>query len=82
MLDDNVFCNVARGLGAVCTIVFLERADIIDAELVQTTNGDNLVVINNGDYILNWDKDSVRNKCSPFVVDRRLTQTQIKIKYL
>lgn len=60
LLDDNVFCSLARGLGMLYTLNLLERHDLLDAELVETKN-DNLVLINQGKYVLNWDKNAVVN---------------------
>jgi hypothetical protein len=82
LLDDNVFCTISRGYGSLCTIALLNRWEIYRADLIQTTDGNNLVVINDGDYILNWDKDSVLNTNISLNVERCLTQEQIKQKYL
>jgi len=82
LLDDNVFCDVARGLGILYTITMLDREDVQNASLVHTDDGYNLVLIPDTDYILNWDKDSVFNSNLNLKIQRRLTQSQIKQKYL
>jgi hypothetical protein len=60
LLDDNLFCSLARGLGIMYTITLLDRADIQNAVLTESCD-DNLVLIDNGKYILNWDQTHVVN---------------------
>ena len=45
LLSDNIFCEVARGLGILYTITLLDRADMASAELVLTNEGHNLVLV-------------------------------------
>ena len=56
LLSDNIYCDLARGLGILYTITVLDRDDIQDAELVETDRG-NLVQVQDGKYILNWGSD-------------------------
>jgi len=56
LLSDNIYCDLARGLGILYTITVLDRDDIQDAELVETDQG-NLVLVQGGKYILNWGAD-------------------------
>ena len=56
LLSDNIYCDLARGLGILYTITVLDRDDIQDAELVETEQG-NLVQVQGGKYILNWGSD-------------------------
>ena len=60
LLEDNIFCSLARGLGMLYTISLLDRADIQTAELVETEN-DNLVLTDSGKYVLNWDPNRIVN---------------------
>ena len=60
LLEENVFCSVARGLGIMYTLSLLSRSDIQDAEFVSTKN-DNLVLIDGGKYVLNWDCNTIVN---------------------
>ena len=53
LLSDNIYCDLARGLGILYTITVLDRDDIQDAELIETEHG-NLVQVAGGKYILNW----------------------------
>jgi hypothetical protein len=56
LLSDNIYCDLARGLGILYTITVLDRDDMQDAELVETEQG-NLVQLDGGKYILNWGRD-------------------------
>ena len=78
LLSDNVYCPVARGLGILYTISMLDRADMADAELVLTQEGDNLVLVAERKYILNWSPDSVVNTFQEVKIVRQLKQQQIK----
>jgi len=53
LLSDNIYCDLARGLGILYTITVLDRDDMQDAELIETEQG-NLVQLEGGKYILNW----------------------------
>ena len=65
LLADNLFCELARALGIVYTIHMIERDDITDMSLAycQNTN-DNLVLVNQGIYALNWAHNELLNICS------------------
>lgn len=78
LLSDNVYCDLARALGILYTISLLDRADMADAELVLTKDGDNLVQVAKGKYILNWSPDSVVNTFQEVKIVRQLKQQQIK----
>ena len=60
LLDDNLFCSLARGLGILYTIALLDRIDMADTVLVDT-GADNLVLVSQEKYILNWDRDQIVN---------------------
>ena len=80
LLSDNIYCDIARGLGLMYTISMLDRPDIQDAELIEV-GSDNLVQLSQGKYILNWDKDEIVNISSTLKPKRskcRLTQQTIK----
>ena len=81
LLDDNMFCEVARGLGILYTITLLDRADIDSAELVLTKTGHNLVLVDKSKYILNWDKSSIVNINPEAKIVKKLTQLQVSEKY-
>jgi hypothetical protein len=78
LLDDNLYCSLARGLGIMYTIDMLDREDLQDAVLVEV-DGDNLVLISREKYILNWDRDTVVNISPSHKTTRHsITQSQIK----
>ena len=78
LLNDDVYCDVAKGLGILYTISMLDRADMTDAELVLTESGDNLVLVQERKYILNWSPTSVVNTFQEVNIIRQLKQYQIK----
>lgn len=54
LLDDNIYCSLARGLGIMYTIAMLDRNDMQDVVLAEV-GSDNLVLVDKEKYILNWD---------------------------
>ena len=56
LLSDNIYCDLARALGIMYTIIVLDRDDMQDAELIEAEQG-NLVLVEGGKYILNWGRD-------------------------
>jgi hypothetical protein len=60
LLNDNLYCDLARALGIVYTLMDLDQPDIHDISIAYTEN-DNLVLINQGLYILNWAPGTVLN---------------------
>ena len=80
LLSDDQYCPVARGLGIMYTIAMLDREDLQDACMIEYQS-DNLVLVNQEKYILNWDPDQVLNislgRSKP---RRRVSQEQIKQK--
>jgi hypothetical protein len=77
LLSDNVYCEVARGLGIVYTINLLDRADLLPAALVLTDSGHNLVLVAKEKYILNWEADNVVNTFTKVKIKRQYQQDQI-----
>lgn len=78
LLHDNIYCSLARGLGILYTVTLLDRDDLNDAELVET-GADNLVCINNGQWVLNYAADQITG-IYPDIVNtpRRITHQDIK----
>lgn len=60
LLNENIYCSLARGLGIMYTIALLDRTDLQDAVLAEH-DSDNLVLVGDRKYILNWDRDTVVN---------------------
>jgi hypothetical protein len=80
LLSDNQYCPVARGLGIMYTIAMLDREDLQDACMIEYQS-DNLVLVSQEKYILNWDPDQVVNislgRSKP---RRQVSQEQVKQK--
>ena len=54
LLADGIYCGLAKSLGISYTLLLMNRPDINDLTLLQTDEGDNLVQVNQGLYIINW----------------------------
>jgi len=61
LLSDNIYCDIARGLGILYTIILLDHKDLISVELVLTEDNRNLVLVNKEKYTLNWDNNVIVN---------------------
>jgi len=60
LLSDNLFCDLARSLGIVYTTMMIEHPEIDKIELA-CSEETNLVLINQGKYILNWSPEELLN---------------------
>jgi len=77
LLSDNVYCEVARGLGILYTITLLDRADMAPAQLVLTDAGHNLVLVAKEKYILNWNATSIVNTIQEGTIRQQYQQPSI-----
>ena len=77
LLSDDIYCELARGLGILYTITLLDRADLAPAELVLTQDDVNLVQVAKEKYILNWSADTVVNTIQAVTIKRQYQQQQI-----
>jgi hypothetical protein len=77
LLSDDVYCEVARGLGIMYTVTLLDRADMMPVDLVLTCDDRNLVQVGQTKYILNWDCDSVVNTFRAVKIKQQYQQHQI-----
>jgi hypothetical protein len=77
LLSDNIYCELARGLGILYTINLLDRADMADAGLVLADDGTNLVLVAKEKYILNWDQNLIVNNKPKVKTTRRFKKTQV-----
>jgi len=77
LLSDNIYCDVARGLGILYTITLLDHADLTSVELVLTEDNRNLVLVNKEIYTLNWDTDVVVNNQLPHSIKHRFIKPSI-----
>ena len=82
LLDDNIYCSLARGLGILYTITLIDRPDLQDAILTEVDE-DNLVLVSRGKYILNWSGLSPLNiNPNRKNLQRRISQQELKQKIL
>jgi hypothetical protein len=77
LLSDDIYCEVARGLGILYTITLLDRADLAPANLILTEKEHNLVLVGKSKYILNWEPNTVVNNNLEFQIQRQYQQHQI-----
>jgi hypothetical protein len=77
LLSDNVYCEVARGLGILYTITLLNRADMNPASLVLTDDGCNLVQVAKEKYILNWEPNNIVNTFQAVQIKQQYQPHQI-----
>lgn len=80
LLDDNIYCGLARGLGIMYTIAMLDRTDMNDAVLTEV-DSDNLVLVSKRKYILNWDEDSVLNTIPEVTIKHKIALEELKKQY-
>lgn len=74
LISDNLFCNYARALGMIYTLVMLDTKNI---ELVEAKDDNNnevvLVLVDDAKYVLNyWPETVVNNHISNFAITRSL----------
>lgn len=53
LLNNNGYCELARALGIVYTLLLIDDINYTDLKIIQTEK-DNLVLVDQGKYILNW----------------------------
>lgn len=78
LLADNVYCTVAKSLGIVYTITMMNHVDLTTAELVQTEDNDDLVLVNGGKYVINMIASPVVNTNSAVKIKRKISQQQLQ----
>jgi hypothetical protein len=78
LLSDDIYCELARGLGILYTITLLERPDLAPASLILTQDDVNLVQVAKEKYILNWAADTVVNTIQAVTIKRQYQQHHIK----
>lgn len=60
LLAEDIWCDVAKSLGICYTLMMIDHPDITDYQMV-TDNETNLVLVNQGKYILNWAPGEIVN---------------------
>jgi hypothetical protein len=80
LVNENIFCDVARGLGILYTITMIDRQDLSDFVLIDV-GSHNLVLDHQEKYILNYQADSiVNNNFKEYKVRNRITQQEMRSK--
>jgi len=79
LLNENLYCSYARGLGMIYTLLLLGAKNI---ELVEATDDNSedviLVLVDNAKYILNYWPDTVlNNSLSQFTIKKNINIRQI-----
>ena len=75
LLKDNSYCNYARALGMIYTLLQLgvKNIDFVDA-LYDNREDVVLVLVDNAKYVLNWYPDSVLNtNLAEFTITKRIS---------
>jgi hypothetical protein len=67
LLEDNIYCDLARALGIVYTLMMAQLPGIHNIEIIETNEG-NLVQIDQGKYILNWHPGEMLNISSANII--------------
>jgi hypothetical protein len=78
LLADNMFCDLARSLGIVYTIMMVDADKKYKIELAHCTEG-NLVLVDNGKYIMNWDQGQILNiESANIKIQKTLNSEQLR----
>jgi len=81
LLADNHYCNLAKALGIVYTLHMIGRSDITTMAIADNGDSvDNLVLVNEGKYILNWAPGELLNITSKQVSIKRSVDSQAVTK--
>lgn len=80
LLSDNLFCDLARSLGIVYTTMMIDHPEINKIELA-SCDETNLVLINQGKYILNWSPEELLNISTANIKIKKTLDSE-KVRYL
>lgn len=81
LLDDNLYCDVAKCLGICYTLALAEHPEIQDFQMALTQQDHSIVVACSNKYILNWEKELLLNTDSNSIHKKIITEKDIKQKY-
>ena len=77
LLTNSGYCELARALGIVYTLMILENPAFTNLSII-TTGNDNLVLVDHGKYILNWAPGEVLNiNSTPITVQNSIDSTAL-----
>jgi len=81
LLNDNIYCDLARALGIVYTMMSIEHEEAREIDIAYTDQC-NLVLINQGIYILNWAPRTLLNiESEKLAIHKLISSEQLKNKY-
>lgn len=80
LLEDNIYCPVAKSLGILYTITIIDHSELQDAALVLAESGDSLVLVKDSQYILGLEKE-VNQITAPIEITKSLSQFSLRKKY-
>ena len=80
LLDDNIYCPVARSLGILYTITIINHPELQQSLLALTEPGDSVVLANNKKYVLGY-SEKIKTMTEPIKIIKFLAQTSLKEKY-
>ena len=77
LLTNNGYCELARALGIVYTLMMLEIPQHKNLSIISTGN-DNLVLVDGGKYILNWAPGEMLNiDSTPITVKNSIDSSEL-----
>ncbi len=76
LLEDNIFCPVARSLGIMYTLMMIDSAYQYRAFITRTDQTD-LVLVDEGKYILNWEPGLILNIALNDIVQQRKLRNDV-----
>lgn len=77
LLTNNGYCELARALGIVYTLMILEIPQYKNLSIISTGN-DNLVLVDGGKYILNWAPGEMLNiDSTPITVKNSIDSSEL-----
>ena len=83
LIAENTYCEVARGLGMIYTLMLLGITDIDFCQALNDNKEDvNLVLVDHAKYVLNyWPDTVVNNKLQDFTITRTIDISLLKQKF-
>lgn len=73
LLNDNNYCEYARALGMLYTLMLLGVQDIDFVEIMYDNRDSVVVLVDNAKYVMNWCPESVLNTdLTEFKITRRI----------
>lgn len=79
LLNKNIYCDLARALGIVYTVMLVSHHDVHDCEILEA-GGTNLVLVNKEKYILNWNPGQIVNILPETNITHRISSSEIQNK--